>query len=119
VTIDGPQSDAPITGADASGVSKADADGAVSGLVSAMGNWGVSDPASSWKTDFKNSWGDWFETIPMTGCSAFSSSVGGFTWSFDPCPVAAKVSIIAEYAMWISFSIGVFLLILGDRNRSA
>jgi len=57
----------------------------------------------------------WFDTITIAGCTATDFDVGGHVYHFDPCPVAAKISEIGSYALWITLVIGGFVFVTGGR----
>lgn len=57
----------------------------------------------------------WFDPITISGCSAFSGTVGGHAFNLDPCPTAAKISEIGAYALWITLLIGGFVMLTGGK----
>lgn len=67
--------------------------------------------ASGKQGEFSNAMSTWFEPIPPGTCSPLSSTVGGRTFTFDPCPTAAKISDLAGYALWVYLLFGSFALV--------
>lgn len=116
VTIAGPADYAAIISADADTASKGQADGFVQGVLDKMASWSTLDPAKGNQNSFVDSYTAWFDAIPSSGCSAMSSTVGSYTWNWNPCPTAEKISTIGGYAMWIYFAVGVFVMVTGGRK---
>lgn len=81
---------------------------------------GVVDPVASqkdlWETAMSSGW---FSPIPPSGCTPFSGTVGGRSFTIDHCPTASKVSVILEYAMWFMVVVGVFVMFTGGRAQGA
>ena len=81
---------------------------------------GVFDPVSaqkgSWETAMSSGW---FSPIPTSGCTPFSGTVGGRSFTIDHCPTASKISVILEYAMWFMVVVGVFVMFTGGRAQGA
>lgn len=71
--------------------------------------------AASFDT-FKNLMGDWFEPIGSGGCQAFTVRVGAWTWTHDHCAVAAKISEIGAYCMWVMLAFGIFSMTTKDHR---
>lgn len=69
---------------------------------------GVADPAYAKYQEFRDAMGSWWEPINISGCSPFSSKIGLWTWAFDICPTAAKISEIGSYCMWVLLAFGMF-----------
>lgn len=70
------------------------------------------DPASGKYSAFSDAMeSGWFEPLPVSGCSPFSSSIGPWTWNLDICPTAAKISEIGAYCMWIMLLFSGFALV--------
>lgn len=73
----------------------------------------VSVPKSAWESAMSSGfWGP----IPQSGCSPHSSKIGPFQWTFDPCPIASKISDIGAYAMWVILAISTFVMVTGGRK---
>lgn len=73
----------------------------------------VSAPKSVWESAMSSGfWGP----IPQSGCSPHSSKIGPFQWSFDPCPIASKISDIGAYALWVILAISTFVMLTGGRK---
>lgn len=73
----------------------------------------VSAPKSAWESAMSSGfWGP----IPQSGCSPHSSKIGPFQWTFDPCPIASKISDIGAYAMWVILAISTFVMFTGGRK---
>lgn len=67
--------------------------------------------AQSSQNSFRDLFSDWFEPIPAGGCSTMQFKIGAYTWSFDPCPQAEKISSLAGYALWIYLAFGTLALV--------
>lgn len=75
---------------------------------------GTVDPAASSKSSWQSAMeSGWFSPIPATTCSPYTATIGGRTWTLDLCPIAEKISVIAEYAMWFGLVVGVFVMFTG------
>lgn len=72
---------------------------------------GTDAASSAHMQTFRDSLASWWEPIPSSTCAAVSSRVGPWTWDFDPCPTAAKISEIGAFALWLMFAFGVFNLV--------
>lgn len=107
--------DSPISGADATPASKTAYDAAFKKMDDAAGGV-TADPAaasqSAWSAAMSSGW---FDSITIAGCTATDYSLGGRVFHFDPCPVAAKISEIGSYALWITLVIGGFVFVTGGR----
>lgn len=67
--------------------------------------------ASDKQAQFSDALSTWFEPIPSGSCSPLTSTVGGRTFTLDPCPTAEKVASLAAYALWIYLAFGSLALI--------
>lgn len=119
VTVSGPSDYMPITNAGPSQSDQEAADGAFQGVLSTIANWVNLDPAKSDRDSFVSLWADWIEPVPSSACQPFVATINGNSWTWDHCPVAEKISIIGNFAMWIYFSIGVFMLVIGAKREGA
>lgn len=63
------------------------------------------------QASFSSELSTWFDPIPAGSCSPISSQIGPWTWAFDPCPIAQKVSDIAAYALWVFLAFSSFALV--------
>lgn len=75
----------------------------------------VGDKQGAWSSAMESGW---FSDIPMTGCTPFVLSPLGKSFVLDHCAVAAQVSDIGAYALWIVLSVGVFVMLTGGRREA-
>jgi len=68
------------------------------------------DSRNSWKAAMETGW---FEPVTRQGCSPYSATIGGRTWTLDICPTAEKISVISEYVIWFLLVVGVFVMLTG------
>jgi len=104
---DGLTNDA-ITNAQADAAKKQDADDAGDATKNKLS--GGTD-ANADQASFRSDLATWFDPVPAGSCSALSAQIGPWTWTWDPCPTAQKVSVIAEYAMWVFLCFSTFALV--------
>lgn len=69
------------------------------------------DPSATKYAQFEDAMGGWFDPITITGCSPFTANIGPWVWNLDICPIAAKISEIGAYVMWVLLAFGVFALV--------
>ena len=96
--------------ADATPEAKQEANDAVTSITDGVNKFGTpNDPANSlydsWKMHMSTGW---FSPITFQSCQPFSQKVGPWTWAFDHCPTAQKISDIGAYCMWIFLLFSVF-----------
>ena len=108
--------DSPISGADATPAAKTAYADEVKKLQDAI-TGATADPSassqSSWSAALSSGW---FDAITIAGCTATDYDIAGNVFHFDPCPVAAKISEIGSYALWITLVIGGFVFVTGGRS---
>jgi len=107
--------DSLISGADATSGSKTAYDEKMQQIKDAVTGATADASAasqSSWSAAMSSGW---FDTITISGCTATDYQIGGHVYHFDPCPVAAKISEIGSYALWITLVIGGFVFVTGGR----
>lgn len=73
-------------------------------------------PGATYYPTFKEQMGNWFEPISTGGCHAFTVHVGSWTWTHDHCEVAAKISEIGAYCMWVMLAFSVFSMTTKDHR---
>lgn len=100
-------------GLDASDADKKIAADKLIEYVSEVNKFGTSaDPAAGKYAQFTEAMSaGWFEPIQSSSCSPFSARIGPYTWAFDHCPTAAKISEIGAYCMWVLLAFGCFNLL--------
>lgn len=77
---------------------------------------GTVDVAASQKSAWQSAMSSGFlGPITMTGCSPYSVTIAGRTWTLDHCPIAAKIAEIMSYALWFGLAIGGFVFLTGGR----
>lgn len=59
----------------------------------------------------------WFTPIPQTNCTPFSTTFVGKTFTMNHCPIAAQISEIGGYAMWLMLVVGVFVMVTGGNKE--
>lgn len=80
---------------------------------------GLTSPNDASKTAWQAAMtSDWFAGIPASTCSPLDAQIGGWSWHWDYCPTAQKISTIAEYGMWFMFVVGVFVMLTGGRKEA-
>jgi hypothetical protein len=70
-----------------------------------------SDIASGSYSEFRDAMGGWLDPIPSSSCSPFDARIGLWTWHFDHCPIAAKISEIGAYCAWVLLVFGIFSMV--------
>lgn len=73
-------------------------------------------PSSESFISFESEMANWFEPISVSGCQAFTVHVGNWVWTHDHCEVAAKISEIGAYAMWVLFAFSIFSMTTRDHR---
>lgn len=86
---------------------KAEADAAHQAHLDTLTNGTFDSTVSSQKQTVGDLIGSWWEPVPMTGCTPYTATIGGRTWTLDICPIAEKISIVSGYAMWVFLAFGV------------
>ncbi len=109
-------------GGDGSAIENADADAATKqartdGDKAVMDRIdGTIDVAASQKSAWESAMQSGFlGPIPMSGCSPYSVTIAGRTWTLDHCPIAARISEIMGYALWVGLAVGGFVFLTGGR----
>lgn len=97
-----------ITNAKATDAQKQEATDAGDAIKDKLSN---GKDAESSQNAFKDVFTDWFDPIPAGNCSAMQFQIGAYSWSFDPCPQAEKISSLAGYALWIYLAFGTLALV--------
>jgi len=109
--------DSTITGAkatDASHKSLTDADKSILDAIKGQDPSEVTSSVNVWTQIMSTSW---YEPIPNSTCSAFTSTIGAWSWTLDICPTAAKISEIGAYVAWILLMFAGFSLITRPTNQ--
>lgn len=71
---------------------------------------------SAWESAMSSGW---FEPITRQGCTPYTATISGRTWTLDICPTAEKISVISEYVIWFLLVVGSFVLLTGGMSRSS
>ena len=88
------------------------ANGDVTGLIE-----GTSDPAAGHKGVWEQAMaGGFLAPVQFATCQPLHAQVGPYSWTFDHCAVAARVSEIGEYVLWVMLAIGGFVMLTGGRS---
>lgn len=110
-------------GADASAVQNADADDATKQARTDQDKEvmdridGTVDVAAAQKSVWQQAMaGGFLGSISMTGCQAYSVTISGRTWTLNHCPIAAQISEILGYTLWVGLAIGGFVFMTGGRS---
>lgn len=96
----------PITNANGD-TKKAEADAAHQSHLDNLTNGTFDAAVSTQKQTVADLIGSWWEPVPMTGCTPYTATIGGRTWTLDICPTAEKISTVSGYAMWVFLAFGV------------
>lgn len=105
-TVNGPSDDA-----------KSYVNDKLTGVTGDINKFGTaSDPSAGSYQTFKDQMGNWIEPLPASGCSPFTVRVGSWVWVHDHCQVAAKISEIGAYCMWVLLAFGVFGMTTRDHR---
>lgn len=110
-------------GADASAVQNADADDATKQARTDQDKEvmdridGTVDVAAAQKSVWQQAMqGGFLGSIAMTGCQPYSVTISGRTWTLNHCPIAAQISEILGYTLWVGLAIGGFVFMTGGRS---
>jgi len=108
--------DSNITGAkatDASQKSLTDADKSILDAIKGQDPSEVTTSVNVWTQIMSTSW---YEPIPNSTCSAFTSKIGAWSWTLDICPTAAKISEIGAYVSWMLLMFAGFRLVTSPKS---
>lgn len=104
---------------DGKDVSQAAKDAVDQKLQSAKGEieaFASGGPGSESFASFESAMGNWFEPITLAGCQPFIVHVGNWVWTHDHCEVAAKISEMGAYCMWVLFAFAIFSMTTRDHR---
>lgn len=80
---------------------------------------GITDPTASSKSSWQQAMeSGWFSSIPSSGCTPITGTVGGRQFVIDHCEKASQISDIMSYALWFMLVVGSFVMFTGGQVRT-
>jgi len=80
---------------------------------------GIVDPTSGNKSAWSLAMSTgWFDPVPSSTCVPLGGSFAGRSFTFDHCPVAAKISEWGAWACWFGLVVSTFFMLTGHRGEA-